>query len=93
MQIYLSARLTVMSVTEKDIHRVLLKHPWLPYEYARRIAEDRKRITYTTPEGRRTYHREYNRLRRAEKKGEVSDVAGIVAGKYLDNRGRTKKSP
>jgi hypothetical protein len=82
-----------MSVTERDIHRVLLKHPWLPYEYAWRIAEDRKRITYTTPEGRRTYHREYNRLRRAEKKGEVSDVAGIVAGKYLDNRGRTKKSP
>jgi hypothetical protein len=85
-------RLTAISVTEKDIRKVLLKHPWLPYEYAKRMAEDRKRITASTPEGRRTYNREYMRLRRAEKRGEVSDVPGIVAGKYLDNRGRTRKS-
>jgi hypothetical protein len=71
-----------MSVTEKDIRRVLLKHPWLPYEYAKRIAEDRQRIKSNTLEGLRTYHREYARLRRAELRGEVTDVAGIVSGKY-----------
>ena len=77
-----------MSVTEKDIHKVLLKHPWLPYEYARRIAEDLKRKTTSTPEGLKTYNREYMRLRRAEKRGEVSDVAGIISGKYLKKKRR-----
>jgi replication initiation and membrane attachment protein DnaB len=75
-------------VTEKDIRRVLLRHPWLPYEYARRIAEDLKRKTTSTPEGLRTYNREYMRLRRAEKRGEVSDVPGIIAGKYLKKKRR-----
>jgi len=77
-----------VSVTEKDIHKVLLKHPWLPYEYARRIAEDLKRKTTSTPEGLKTYNREYMRLRRAEKRGEVSDVAGIISGKYLKKKRR-----
>jgi hypothetical protein len=81
-----------VSVTEKDIRKVLLRHPWLSYEYAKRIAEDRQRMKSSTLEGRRTYYREYARLRRAELKGEVSDVAGVVAGKYLDKRGRTRKS-
>jgi hypothetical protein len=45
-----------------------------------------------TPEGRKTYQREYARLRRAELKGEVSDVAGIVSGKYLHKRSGCKKS-
>ena len=72
-----------MSVTEEEIRKVLLWHPWLPYEYARRIAEDLKRRTTSTPEGLRIYNREYMRLRRAEKRGEVSDVAGVVSGKYL----------
>ena len=76
-----------MSVTEKDIRKVLLRHPWLPYEFAKHIAEDRQRMKSNTLEGRRTYHREYARLRRAELKGEVSDVAGVVSGKYLDKRG------
>ena len=71
-----------MSVTEKDIRRVLRKHPWLPYEYAKRIAEDLQRIKSSTPDGLKTYHREYARLRRAEIKGEVTHVAGVVAGKY-----------
>jgi hypothetical protein len=77
-----------VSVTEKDIRKVLLRHPWLPYEYARRIAEDLKRKTTSTPEGLRTYNREYMRLRRAEKRGEVSDVAGIISGKYLKKKRR-----
>jgi hypothetical protein len=80
-----------MSVTEKDIRKVLLKHPWLPYEYAQRVAEDLKRISSSTLEGRRIYNREYNRLRRAEKRGEthlLSDVAGIVSGKYLKKKRR-----
>ena len=80
-----------MSVTERDIRRVLLMHPWLPYEYARRIAEDRKRKTHATAKGRRNYNREYQRLRRAEKKGEVTDVPGIVAGKYLKVRRRIEE--
>ncbi len=80
-----------MSVTEKDIHKVLLKHPWLPYEYARRIAEDLKQRTTSTPKGLRTYNREYMRLRRAEARGEVSDVAGIVSGKYLRKKRRLKE--
>ena len=80
-----------MSVDEKDIRRVLLRHPWLSYEYARRIAEDLKRKTHSTPKGRRTYNREYMRLRRAEKKGEVSDVAGVVLGKYLKKKRRIEE--
>ncbi len=77
-----------MSVTEKEIHKVLLRHPWLPYEYARRIAEDLQRKTTCTPEGLRIYNREYMRLRRAEASGEVSDVAGVVSGKYLKKKRR-----
>jgi hypothetical protein len=80
-----------VAVTEKEIRRVLFKHPWLPYEYAKRIAEDMKRLSYNTTEGRKTYNREYNRLRRAEKRGEthlLSDVAGLVSGKYLKKKRR-----
>ena len=80
-----------MSVDEKDIRRVLLRHPWLSYEYARRIAEDLKRKTHSTPKGRRIYNREYMRLRRAEKRGEVSDVAGVVSGKYLKKKRRIEE--
>jgi len=36
----------------------------------------------SNPEGRRTYQREYHRLLRAESRGKVTDVAGVVAGKY-----------
>lgn len=75
-----------MSVTEEEIRKVLLRHPWLSYEYARRIAEDLKRRTTSTPEGLRIYNREYMRLRRAEKRGEASDVAGVVSGKYLKKK-------
>jgi len=78
-----------MSVTEKDIRKVLLKHPWLPYEYARRIAEDLQRIR--TPEGFRAYNKEYMRLRRAEANGEVSDVTGVISGKYLKKTRRPKE--
>jgi hypothetical protein len=81
-------------VTEKEIRKVLRKHPWLPYEYARRIAEDLKRKKTSTPEGLRAYNREYQRLRRVEKRGEteaLSDVAGIVSGKYLKNKRRQKE--
>ena len=78
-----------MSVTEKDIRKVLLRHPWLPYEYARRIAEDLQRRK--TPEGLKSYNKEYMRLRRAEASGEVSDVAGIVSGKYLRKTRRQKE--
>ena len=81
-----------MSVTEKDIRRILLKHPWLSYEYAKRMAEDLKRKNCRTPEANRVYNREYARLRRAEAKGEVTDVAGVIAGKYLDRRGSSRKS-
>jgi replication initiation and membrane attachment protein DnaB len=82
----------IVSVTEKDIRRVLLKHPWLPYDYAKRIAEDLKRKKTSTPEGLRKYNREYMRLRRAEKRGEVSDVAGIISGKYLKKKRREPNS-
>jgi replication initiation and membrane attachment protein DnaB len=75
-----------MSVTEKDIRKVLLKHPWLPHDYAKRIAEDLKRKNSRTPENRRIYNREYKRWQRAEAKGEVTDVAGVVAGKYIRKR-------
>jgi hypothetical protein len=81
-------RLTAATITEKDIRRVLLRHPWLPLEYAKRIAEDRQRMKANTDEGRRTYQREYMRLRRAELKGEVSDVPGVVAGKYLSRKAK-----
>ena len=80
-----------MSVTEKDIRRILLKHPWLPYEYARRMAEDLKRRKTSTPGGLRTYNREYQRLRRAEAMGEVSDVEGVVSGKYLKKKRRIEE--
>ena len=80
-----------MSVTEKDIRKILFKHPWLPYEYAKRMAEDHKRKNCTDPEARRVYNREYTRLRRAEAKGEVTDVAGVIAGKYLDKRGSSRR--
>jgi hypothetical protein len=79
-----------MTVTEKDIGKVLLKHPWLPYDYAKRIAEDRKRSRMGTPEALRIYNREYQRLRRAGAKGEVTDVAGIIAGEYLKRKRRPK---
>jgi hypothetical protein len=85
--------LAIVAVTEKDIRKVLLKHPWLPYDYAKRIAEDLKRKNTTTPEGLRAYNREYARLRRVEKRGEkdaLADVAGVVSGKYL-KRSRKKK--
>jgi hypothetical protein len=81
--------LAVVAVTEKDIRKVLLKHPWLPYDYAKRIAEDLKRKNTTTPEGLRAYNREYARLRRVEKRGEkdaLADVAGVVSGKYLKKK-------
>jgi replication initiation and membrane attachment protein DnaB len=83
-------RVIVVSITERDIRKVLLRHPWLPYDYAKRIAEDRQRMKSSTDEGRKTYHREYARLRRAEKKGEVTDVAGVVSGKYLLKKKRQK---
>jgi hypothetical protein len=89
--ITLNKRVAVISATEKDILRILLKHPWLPYEYAKRMAEDLKRKNCRTPEARRIYNREYSRLRRAEAKGAVTDVAGVVAGKYLDKRGSSRK--
>ena len=72
-----------MSVTEKEIRKIIGKHPWLPYEYAKRMAEDIKQKSSRTPEGLRTYNREYQRLRRAEKRGEVADVPGIISGKYM----------
>ena len=78
-----------MAVTEKDIRKVQLKHPWLPYDYAKRIAEDLKRKNTSDPEALKAYNREYQRLRRAEKRGEkeaLSDVAGIVSGKYLKKK-------
>ena len=81
-----------MSVTEKDIRRVLLKHPWLPYDYAKRIAEDLQRTNTTT--GLKAYNREYGRLRRAEKRGEkaeLTDVAGIVSGKYLKKKRKKER--
>jgi hypothetical protein len=81
-----------MAVTEKDIRKVLLKHPWLPYDYAKRIAEDLKRKNTTV--GLKAYNREYGRLRRAEKRGakaELSDVAGIVSGKYLKKKKQLKE--
>ncbi|MBN1245678.1 hypothetical protein JXA31_08815 [Candidatus Bathyarchaeota archaeon] len=83
-----------MSVTEKDIRKVLRRHPWLPHEYARRIAEDLKRKRSSTPEGLRAYNREYQRLRRVEKRGEkdaLSDVAGVVSGKYLKKKRQQKE--
>jgi len=85
-------RLTVISETEKEIRRILLKHPWLPYEYAKRMAEDLERKNCRTPEALRIYNREHARLRRAEAKGEVTDVAGVISGKYLDRRGSSRKS-
>jgi hypothetical protein len=75
--------LFVLPATEKAVSRILLKHPWLPYEYAKRMAQDLKQKSWCTPDGRRIYNREYQRLRRAEAKGEVSDVAGVISGKYL----------
>lgn len=56
-----------MSVTEKEIRKIIGKHPWLPYEYAKRMAEDIKQKSSRTHDGLRTYNREYQRLRRAEK--------------------------
>ena len=85
----------VMPVTEKEIRFILFKHPWLPYEYAKRMAEDHERKNCSKPEAIRIYDRELQRLRRAEAKGEVTDVAGVIAGKYLDGRGsysRQKKA-
>jgi hypothetical protein len=78
-----------MAVTEKDVRKVLLKHPWLPCDCARRIAADLKRKNTSNPEALRAYNREYQRLRRAEKRGEkeaLSDVAGVVSGKYLKKK-------
>ena len=77
-------RLSVVSVTEKEIRKIIGKHPWLPYEYAKRMAEDIKQKSSRTPDGLRTYNREYQRLRRAEKRGEATtDVPGIISGKYM----------
>ena len=84
--IELDVRLTVISVTEKDIRKILLKHPWLPHDYAKRMAEDLKRKNCRDPEAIKIYQREYGRLRRAEERGEASDVAGVVAGKYLKKK-------
>jgi hypothetical protein len=68
----------------------------LPHEYAKRMAEDLKQKSWSTPDGRKAYNREYQRLRRAEAKGEVSDVAGVISGKYLrknkQNLRNTEKS-
>jgi hypothetical protein len=89
--IKLNTRFKSMSVTEKDIRRILLKHPWLPHDYAKRMVEDLKRKNCRTPETYRIYYRELQRLRRAEAKGEVTDVAGVIAGKYLDKRGSSRK--
>ena len=83
-----------MSVTEKDIRKVLRRHPWLPHEYARHIAEDLKRKNTSNPEALRAYNREYQRLRRAEKRGEeeaLSDVAGVLSGKYLKKKKQLKE--
>jgi hypothetical protein len=90
--IKLYARLMVMPVIEKEIRLILFKHPWLPYEYAKRMAEDHERKNCSKPEAIRIYQREIQRLRRAEAKGEVTDVAGVIAGKYLDKRGSSRKS-
>ena len=84
--------MTVISETEKAIRRILLKHPWLPYEYAKRMAEDLERKNCRTPEALRIYNREHARLRRAEAKGEVTDVAGVISGKYLFKRRSSGKS-
>ena len=82
-----------MPVTDKDVRRVLLMHPWLSPEFARRIAEDWKRKSTSTLESRKAYNREYQRLRRAEAKGEVQfgDVAEIVVGP-LRKKKRSQKN-
>jgi hypothetical protein len=54
------------------------------------MAEDLKRKNRRTPKTKRIYDREYARLHRAEKRGDthlLSDVPGIVSGKYLKRRG------
>jgi hypothetical protein len=83
-----------LSNTENDIRRVLLKHPSLPRDYARRMAEDLKRKNTSSPEACKTYNREYQRLRRVDKRSEeeaLSDVADVVSGKYLKRKRQLKK--
>ena len=62
------------------------KHPWLPYDYAKRIDKDLKRKNTSNPEALRALNREYQSLRRAEKRGEkdaLPDNAIVVLVKYL----------
>jgi hypothetical protein len=80
-----------VSANEKQVHRILLKHPWLPSEYAERMAEDLKTKNWRSSEGKRVYNREYQRLRRAEAKGKITDVAGVIAGKYLRKQKAAKE--
>jgi putative methionine-R-sulfoxide reductase with GAF domain len=81
----------VMSVTDRDIRKILRRHPWLPYDIARRMAEDLKKAPTSTAEGLRAYNREYMRVRRAERRGNLTDVPGVVTGKYLYLRNKDRK--
>jgi L-methionine (R)-S-oxide reductase len=80
-----------MSATDKDIRKILRRHPWLPYDIAQRMADDLKRAATSTPEGLRAYNREYMRVRRAERRGNLTDVSGVVTGKYLYLRKEDRK--
>jgi len=83
--------LTVISVTEKDIREILLKHPWLPCEYAKRMAEDLKRKNCRTPEANRIYQGEAKRLEELKQKSKLLMLRGFISGKYLDRRGSSRK--
>jgi putative methionine-R-sulfoxide reductase with GAF domain len=84
-------RKIVMSATDRDIRKILRRHPWLPCAIAQRMAEDLKRAPTSTAEGLRAYNREYMRVRRAERRGNLTDVPGVVTGKYLYLRNKDRK--
>jgi len=75
-------------VSEKDIKKVLLQHPWMPREIAVRIVQDNESKPKTnTKAGKTEYQKEYMRRRRALQKLDVAQaVFGVPQGKRKRKR-------
>jgi hypothetical protein len=73
-------------VSEREIRKEMLEHPWASREIAMRIALDHKRRPKTTTkEGKRLYMKDYMRLKRQAVKPQafpsVSDMIGLKVPK------------
>ena len=78
-----------LAVSERQIWKELMAHPWMSRELAKRIAEDHARRPKTnTKEGKRIYMKNYMRFQRGTRKLLVPDVASALGLKQRRRQGK-----